>query len=349
MHLPDKIRSLRVAATVHGNKGSERGAGTRPLLLDTDWPGSGRIADVVMLPSRTTAPNDAVGLHYLPGVRQAHRIAFLRDALPERSVYNSLRAGHRRADALPPLFCQFQTESTLPPTRYTAGSLAGWAMFVLLNEHRMCHYTGVMGWLGRDHVSTPSSDYNTTASAIIGTVKPITFSHFPGPCPVPANGRRDACAAQYRFTIVAENDVESGRIGPGVFAAANAGSIPIYIGTPDIMNVLNPRAFIHCAIPPSTLAALQSQIVGGDHDKTAFSFGPFTPGGKQPRMAEVISHAVTLFRGDLQPCVDRVLSADDNTDAYTAMSTQPLVSNRDVLTGRATAVGLHESFVALDI
>lgn len=346
LHLPDKITSLRVAGTV-GDNGRNRGDGTRPLLLDTDGPGSGRVSDVVMLPSRATVPNDAVGLHYLAGVYQAHGLAFLRDGLPERSVYNSLRAGRRRGDASPRLFCHLQTESTLPPLRHTAGSLAGWAMFVLLNEHRMCHYTGGMGWLGRDHVSTPD-EYNATASSLIGTIKPITAAQFPGPCPVPARGRRDACAAQYRFTIVVEDAVESGRIGAGVFAAANAGSVPIYIGAPDARNVLNPSAFVHCVISPHTITNLQSQIVGGNHNETEFLFGSFMHGGKQASIAEVIAHAVTLFRGDLQPCVNRVLAADENIDSYDTMSTQPLVSNRDVLTGRATAVGLRDAFLALD-
>ena len=58
--------------------------------------------------------------------------------------------------------------------------------------------------------------------------------------------------------------------------------------------------------------------------------------------------AIELFRSDLAPCAEKVLAIDADPVAYAAISAEPLVLDRNVLTGRATAVGLRDAFVALE-
>ena len=72
--------------------------------------------------------------------------------------------------------------------------------------------------------------------------------------------------ARYKFAVAGENTLIDGYLTEKIVTVLLAKAIPIYIGSPNVKEFVNPARFVHCDVPRADVLALRGHdFPKGDH------------------------------------------------------------------------------------
>jgi hypothetical protein len=291
--------------------------------------------DIMMYRSRERPRPGCVTAHFLQAVTHGYRQEYIKNTveLNRTSVFNVL---HEQdwTRPIPPKFCQLQTMAVLHRARYFTDSLVRWATLrKLSNQYKPVEYIGYLQSRRAKQMRTIGEQCNSKS------------------------WNQTACMAPYKFSIVMENTQENGYVSEKLFNGYLAGSVPIYFGAPDVLRYLNPEAFVWCNVSRAAVMKMREfypQAPGTTKIMRYFTFkgargeddtfdgtGFDSPKGGD---GQLIDWAAEFYNDELQTCVDQIKRLDADDTAYVHMRSQPLVLDRNILTGRSLAEGFDQLF-----
>jgi len=128
--------------------------------------------------------------------------------------------------------------------------------------------------------------------------------------------------SQYKFVIAGENAIFPGYVTEKILNALLANTIPIYIGAPDIFEVVNPERIIRCEIPAAGIALLrETNRMKWESDET---------GDSQARDRVAWVRQTESLNLHIEACAARVLEVDSDDAKYLRMVSQPALFNNTV-------------------
>ena len=141
-----------------------------------------------------------------------------------------------------------------------------------------------------------------------------------------ANGTLDEVVAAYRpykFALCFENSQLTSYVTEKIISAALARTVPIYWGAPDVAQLLNPKAFVHCDVDTSAVQwDVELKAAGGD--KYALQ-----------------DSVKARFGTALRACLRRVKALDEDPVAYAAMLAEPLLIGNSLEGSELLDVAVH--------
>jgi len=318
---PGRLKSLKGRPLVFGSLGE---------VFWAPFYGPNDDFDLMMYRSRERPRPGCLTAHFLQCVTHGYRQEYITNTKETHriNIFNVLKTSPDRP--IPPKFCQLQTMAVLHRARYYTDALVRWATLRLLNEYKRCEYIGYL---------------QSRRAKQMGTVGEQCLSQ---------SWNQTTCMMPFKFSIVMDNTQEDGYISEKLFNAKLAGSVPIYFGAPDVLDYLNPKAFVWCNVSRESVQRMRTfypQPRGTTKINRRFTFegagdDPKVVGFDSPHGGDgqLIDWAAEFYRKELKQCIDEVKRLDNDDKAFTYMRNQPLVLKREILTGRNMAESIDKVF-----
>ena len=261
-------------------------------------------------------------------IRRGHNA----DALARVVFWRLLSEASARSSAMfpvPQMSCQIRVCK-----RLTSNNLTKYdnIMPTFLNQGTQCHGTNfIYNDLGRDpdpKTSHRFDDFRTLCGK--------TFLDTPD------------CYKPFKFAIAMENKGERGYISEKIFSALLGDTVPVYFGSPDVTDFINPERIVLCTVPYAKLRLLRARKKGKIR-KSAYSLHPLgsenhTFSLKPARSWDLVEWATQALRAELAPCVAKALSLHRDDEAYLrALTAHPIAA---AARGATTATGREDLFGA---
>ena len=130
----------------------------------------------------------------------------------------------------------------------------------------------------------------------------------------------------YKFIIAGENDFTAGFVTEKLISPVLAHSVPIYLGPAEASTLFDTRRFLHCAMPPSKVAAfrLLTKHFPSGESGNLMSTAPLASETERLQWVE------ENLSAELDACVAKVVALDANDEAYVRMLAAPLLRDNTV-------------------
>lgn len=212
-------------------------------------------------------------------------------------------------------FLAFIQGSVFKHKFYETDALIRWAIYQLLSQYKQGDYLGMLEWVRQSN--------NRVKDKCEGT-----------------QHDQMACLRPYKFVVCGENTISKGYISEKVLNAALAG-VAVYVGPPDVTQLLNPNRIVLCEVSQSKINHMRSFFRGKPRKQRKFTI---FPDGHQPSDQELLVWGNAELKDELGPCIKRVMELDRDDAAYERMLQQPLFHDNLAHTARASAEGVAELF-----